>query len=142
MKSIDDQIIYSLLNDLPGFICYFRQNFCASEFSQLTLQQSRLLSLLLDENLTPSEVAEKLGVSLPAISRMIKPFIENKWIIKATNNQDQRSAQLKLTAVGKKKLISSQSAFKENLKSPIQDLSEGDKKALIKAFEIMKSMQK
>lgn len=50
--------------------------------------------------LTHSQLAEKLKLSNPAISRTVKQLVAKDWLVRQSDEEDRRNSYLKLTALG------------------------------------------
>jgi DNA-binding MarR family transcriptional regulator len=76
----------------------------------LTLTQLKLMSTLYElpepapgedpQLLSVKEVAEELGISLPAASRAIEPLVKRRLAIRKEDEQDRRVKRVRLTARG------------------------------------------
>lgn len=130
-----------LIEELPGLVYFLRQNFCSPEISKLTLQQHRLMSLLLKKELHPGMLAQELSISSPAVSRMIHPLIEIGWIQKAIDPNDKRNFLLSLTKLGSKTLKDSKKKSQGLLALKIAKLTDLEQIKIIEAFEIIKKLK-
>ncbi len=138
---MNKQCAHLLMEDLPKLVCHMRQNFCDSEFSGLTPQQHRVMSTLLQQGTqSTTQLAKELAVSLPAISRMSQTLAEYGWIEKSVNKTDKRQTEVSLTKKGEKAIKHSRDHFATILSPRIQQLSDQEKKTLIKACEIMNQL--
>lgn len=50
--------------------------------------------------LTHSQLAERLKLSNPAISRTVKQLVAKDWLVRQSDEEDRRNSYLKLTALG------------------------------------------
>lgn len=105
------------------------------------MQQHRLMSLLLKNQMGASALAHELGISLPAVSRMIQPLIEEGWILKLVNQEDKRNCILKLTPLGSKTLLESKKNSQGQLSQKIANLKDSEKKIIIEAFDIFRKLK-
>jgi DNA-binding MarR family transcriptional regulator len=116
-----------LARGLAGLLRYFTQA-SDSEFLRqadeldLTLTQLKVLVLLYDlpepQLLSVKEVAEELGISLPAASRAIDPVVKRRLVARKEDEQDRRVKRVRLTARGETavgRLIATRVAAAESL---------------------------
>lgn len=68
--------------------------------TQLTFPQYRALVVLSDRSKAPSELAEILGVSRPAITKVANSLTSRGLVRRDTGGGDRRTAQLSLTSKG------------------------------------------
>lgn len=129
-----------IIQDLPSLVCYLKQNFCDPELKGLTLQQHRVLATLVEIPRSTTELADELGVSLPAISRMIQHLIDSGWVKKETSREDKRQVVLSLTKQGLQTVRQSRDQSVQKLIPKLNELSNEQKNTLIKAFEILNSL--
>ena len=98
-----------LARGLAGLLRFFTQA-SDSEFLRqsdeldLTLTQLKLLFTLYElpepQLLSVKEVAEELGISLPAASRAIEPLVKRRLVIRKEDKLDRRVKRVRLTARG------------------------------------------
>lgn len=137
MKHMEKKCAEFLIDSLPAIMCSLRQNYCAQSVSGLTLQQYRLMSDLLTEPSSTSELAQKFAVSLPAISRMISALEKDGWVKKIESKTDKRQASICLTKQGEKILRESKENFFSQLVPRLELLSMKEKQTLIDAMSIL-----
>ena len=91
-----------LIEDLPGILFAIKQNCDRNQsFSDLTLQQYRLLSSLEKSSKSTSDLALEFAISPPAISRMSQLLVQRSLVSKEGNSKDLRQITLSLTPQGK-----------------------------------------
>jgi DNA-binding MarR family transcriptional regulator len=88
----------------------------------LTLTQLKVLVLLYDlpepQLLSVKEVAEELGISLPAASRAIDPVVRRRLVIRREDDLDRRVKRVRLTPRGESavgRLVATRVAAAESL---------------------------
>src|SRR6476469_8188291 len=69
----------------------------------LSLTQVKALWLLetIEEPVTVGDVAERLGLSLPAASRTVEGLLRKGWVERREDEQDRRVRRVSLTASGR-----------------------------------------
>jgi DNA-binding MarR family transcriptional regulator len=117
----------SLAHGLSGLMRYFTHASDNDFLRQadeldLTLTQLKVLVLLYDlpepQLLSVKEVAEELGISLPAASRAIDPVVKRRLVIRREDDLDRRVKRVRLTARGENavgRLVATRVAAAESL---------------------------
>jgi DNA-binding MarR family transcriptional regulator len=132
-----------LARGLAGLLRYFTQA-SDSEFLRqadeldLTLTQLKVLVLLYElpepHLLSVKQVAEELGISLPAASRAIDPVVKRRLVVRKEDEQDRRVKRVRLTARGESavgRLIATRVAAAESL---VAGLTAGEREKLADAL--------
>lgn len=82
----------------------------------ITRTEWKLLGIVSDEGeLRVTEIAERLGVRVPLVTRMIKTLLEKKNIISKQHPRDKRVKCIDVTANGKKRLAQIEKDIQKNL---------------------------
>ncbi len=90
----------------------------------ITRTEWKLLGIVSAEGeLRVTEIAERLGVRIPLVTRMIKTLLEEKNIIIRQHPQDRRVKCIDVTAKGKKKLAQIEKDVQENLRVLLRGIS-------------------
>jgi DNA-binding MarR family transcriptional regulator len=109
----------------------------------LTLTQLKVLVLLYElpdpQLLSVKEVAEELGISLPAASRAIDPVVKRRLVVRKEDGLDRRVKRVRLTARGESavgRLIATRVAAAETV---VEGLTTTEREKLADALsEILK----
>jgi DNA-binding MarR family transcriptional regulator len=91
------------LDVIPHAMKTLRRELRASPSANLTMPQYRILAQLYLEPANNKALAESLGVSLPAASRMVKSLVGRKLVESTQNLLDKREVRLRLTKAGQRK---------------------------------------
>lgn len=130
-----------LIEDLPGILFAIKQNCDKHQsFSDLTLQQYRLLSTLEKSKKTASEIALEFSISLPAVSRMSQLLVQRSLVKKEDSTHDQRQITLALTPQGRELFKACREKYFSTLIPCLSELKTKQKKTLIEAFQILDEM--
>jgi DNA-binding MarR family transcriptional regulator len=89
-----------LLELLPLLGRTFSHHARAMGSEKTTLQQGRVLALLIDHPLTVSGLAKKRGVSLQAASSLVQGLVERGWVTRTPDLSDRRQLLLEVTPDG------------------------------------------
>lgn len=76
--------------------------------------------------ITPSELSEILGVSLPRIASVLNSLETKKLIIRTTDSKDKRKTIVNITETGEKMLLSKKEEAINNIAKIIEKLDEKD----------------
>jgi DNA-binding MarR family transcriptional regulator len=102
----------------------------ASEAGLSPTQGQILAALELDGPLTASELAERLGVTLPTISDSVRALVEKDLLRKRPDPRHPRASLLELTPAGKKHAARA-SAWPEYLISAVSAMSEDEQRVFM-----------
>lgn len=109
----------------------------------ITMTQFKVLMILShSKEMSISQLADMLGVSLPNINGIIDRLIQQEYLSKNKSDKDGRIINIMLTEVANNKLLNIEQSGKENFNKIVGDLTDTEKeiinlglKVLIKAFE-------
>jgi DNA-binding MarR family transcriptional regulator len=139
-----------LARSLAGFMRYFTHASDGDFLRQvdaldLSLTQLKLLSLLYElpepaddeepAHLSVKQVAEELGISLPAASRAIEPLVKRRLIARREDEVDRRVKRVRLTARGEEaveRLLSARIAAAEAV---LSTFTESEREKIAQAFD-------
>lgn len=102
-----------------------------------TLSQLRILNYLTDHALSTTQVADRMGVSLPSISRTVAALERKGWVKRRTNNRDRRGNFIVLTPQGRKILDQEREDVRIRMAKRIREMSRTHQKALEKGFKAL-----
>lgn len=98
-----DECSRELLTAVPSVMRFIRQQMRLHRQAELTVPQFRTLIFLSHhDGITLSKLAEHLGLSTPAVSRMVETLVKRGLTLRKGGTDDRRRIQLSLTAKGKK----------------------------------------
>src|SRR5262245_43856422 len=90
-----------LLEVIPRAMRSIRTEMRRKAQPELTVPQFRVLARLSISPATNGEVAEWIGVSVPAMSRMVELLARRGYVQKERQSEDRRQVRLLLSAKGK-----------------------------------------
>ncbi len=129
-----------LLDTLPYSIRTIRKLYSESLDGALTLQQIRVLTLI-SEGQGLTQIADTLGVSLAAVSKMVTALSKKK-IIMSKEGVDRRTHILTLTSQGKNSLEKIKKMVRSKLDIGINDLTKEESAQLMKGLSILEVLMK
>ena len=103
--------------------------------NQLTIPQFRILAKLEHGPANCGELADWVGVSLPAVSKLSALLLKRKLIAKQRVSFDKRQWQMTLSPLGRKFFCESRESAQANLSTKLGDLSEKDKQDILTSLK-------
>jgi DNA-binding MarR family transcriptional regulator len=102
MKALPADCAQEVLTTVPAVMRFIRQQMRRHRQAELTVPQFRTLVVLSRSNDTSlSALAEHLGLSLPAASRMVELLVKRGLMQRQTQSKDRRRVSLSLTRQGR-----------------------------------------
>lgn len=124
----------------PLLMRLMRQELNAQEALDLTVPQFRTLRFVARHPATSlSDLAEHLGMTLPAASKLVDQLLEQQLLTRATAIDDRRRAELTLTTHGHNALNLAAAAAQAHLAKRLSALSEADLDTCIQAIHMLRS---
>jgi DNA-binding MarR family transcriptional regulator len=109
------------------------------EETGLTLTQCKVLSALGREDAgepsTAKDVAERVGASLPTISRAVDVLVRRDLVVREENAEDRRVRHLVLTEEGERLVRDLLTARMEGIEAFVASLTAGQRRKLSSALE-------
>ncbi|HOA24943.1 MAG TPA: MarR family transcriptional regulator [Aggregatilineales bacterium] len=99
-----------------------------------------LLSTLAHRPGTVSELAERLGVSLPSMSTMLGTLEARGWVRRSAGKSDRRVVQIELTAAGAEVLGEMRAAIAACLRERLADLPPEDAAMLLAGLDVLRAV--
>jgi len=128
----------SVLNVTPPVIRAVRAMMRSRHLAELSVPQFRALVLLMrNPRVSLSVVADYIGSSLPAASRMIDGLVERKFVERSRGGGDRRCISLQLTAHGRSVIDDAYSASEQQLAVQLESLSSDEHRSVIDGLEIL-----
>jgi DNA-binding MarR family transcriptional regulator len=88
---------------LPRAMWSIRAGVRQAAGENFTMPQFRVLTQLLKRSSTNGELAELMGVSVPAMSRMVDGLVEMGFVVRVPVHNDRRQIKLELGPEGRRK---------------------------------------
>lgn len=122
MANLSREHARSLLNHLPPLMHWLRSEVRKAMPEELTLLQFRILSNLDRGVRTTSQLSERMGITLPALSRAIDGMVRKDWIQRKPSTEDRRTIQLALTSKGRVVFRQTQSQVESRLGVRLEEM--------------------
>ncbi len=103
-----------------------------------------LILLMREDNLTstPSELAEKAGVSRATMSGLIDGLLRDGLVVRQEGNKDRRSYSIQLAAAGQEKLDEVMPDYYPRVKKMMNAIPEQQREELLKQLMLLKQQSK
>jgi DNA-binding MarR family transcriptional regulator len=128
----------AVLDVVPPIARAIRKMMREHRLPELSVPQFRTMALL---NFCPdaslSTVADYVGSSLPAASRMIDCLVAKNLVLRSQCCKDRRQVSLKLTPVGREAFLESRQASRLQLAQRLAELSAEKKESVIEAMRLL-----
>ena len=95
-----------------------------------------------DVTSTPSELAEKAGVSRATMSGLINGLLRDGLVARQEDSQDRRSYSIRLTAAGQDKLDEVMPDYYPRVKKMMNAIPEQQREDLLKQLILLKKQSK
>jgi DNA-binding MarR family transcriptional regulator len=129
-----------LLATVPVVMQSIRVQMRRSVRTDLTVPQFRILARLSAGASNPCELADWIGVSVPAISRINSLLEKKNMIRKVQQRLDRRQFKLSLTAKGRRCFEKSRQIAADAVLQRLENLNHDEKVALNKGLDILQNM--
>jgi DNA-binding MarR family transcriptional regulator len=127
-----------LLAGVPSVLRFIRHQMRRHRQSELTVPQFRALVFLNHNvNASLSDMADVLGLSLPATSRMVELLVRRGWMRRRARSSDRRCVSLSLTGRGKAVFRMAREATQVALSQRLKTLSAGELALVSGAMQVL-----
>jgi DNA-binding MarR family transcriptional regulator len=135
-STLSDGCAEAVLNVAPPVVRAIRKMMREHRLPELSVPQFRALAIL---SWTPdaslSIVADFIGSSLPATSRMIDALVAKNLVARKQCCHDRRQVSLELTSLGREAFQESRQATRQQLIERLSSLSPEKKESVIEAMQ-------
>lgn len=131
----------AVLEVVPTIMRAIRGEMRAYSAAHLSVPQFRALNFVqhhLDASL--SDVAEHIGLSLPAMSKLMDGLVARKLVTRQIHHADRRRITLALTARGRALWQSAHDATQQSLAERFVALTERDRAVIINAMRLLQPL--
>jgi DNA-binding MarR family transcriptional regulator len=138
-KQEDLELAISCMETLPVAMRAIRSRLRSQTGRQLSVPQFRTMMRLQNGAKTNKQLADEIGLSVAAMSRLIQQLAVLHLVTRKTDDADRREVWLTLTAKGAAQMKKSTAQVSEQLAVKLKDLSLQDKKNLKEGLRIILS---
>ena len=133
----DPGLARQFLESIPKAMEAIRSEMRFAAKAELTIPQFRILASLSIRPMTHSELAQRLGVSAPGISRMITGLMKKALILQVRSEKDRRVVYAELTHKGRVRFNALKKKAQDRLQARFEELSEESQKHLCEGLRLL-----
>jgi DNA-binding MarR family transcriptional regulator len=139
MNATSEQCAREVLETVPLVMRFIRGYVRHHPAAGLVLPQFRTLSFLSrSKEPSLSEVAEHLGLALPAMSRLVNDLVQRGWVGRRPVPSNRRQIALELTGPGRARLESMRAAIRRQLAKNFVSLPAADHQNIRAAMQALR----
>ena len=109
---------------------------------KLTIAQMRIMANLYRGLSSTSELAERHGVSMPAMSKMVDGLVCRELIERETSSKDRRQIHLTLSKLGMKTYLEIRKITLGQISKELASLNPNEKEELKRGLQIMEKVNR
>lgn len=130
-----------LMEVAPAVMRTIRREMRRQRAADLSVPQFRALGYLSRHPGAPlAELAEHLGLTAPAASRLVEGLVARGYAARQTNARDRRSVALTTTAKGAEMLAAAQQHVRGHLAERLAALSTDERATVVRAAELLRPL--
>ena len=124
-----------------GILCYIKGELRARRPGDLSMPQFRFLHILAKEpDRSLGDIADDLGVSPPALSKLVEGLVERGLVARAADTEDRRRLSLAITPAGAKLVAGFRSQLEEGLAQRLATLPARTQASLVAALQDLQAV--
>ena len=136
-SAIDDDplaeaVIATVPNVMRHLLAHARRR---PSWVDMTYQQYNVLLMTLDGDLSQGEIARRLIVTAPVVTRLASALVEAGLVERGEDPADRRSVRLKLTPTGKKRVAAMRRELVEAARELVEPIPAEERSALADALD-------
>jgi DNA-binding MarR family transcriptional regulator len=108
--------------------------------AELTVPQFRCLAMMSRRPRTNGDLAENMGVSVPAMSRMIDGLVQEGYVVRVPQEHDRRQVNLELSLPGRRKFEKMRKQTHELFRGKFEGLAEDKRRRLREGLEVLREI--
>ena len=130
-----------VLDTVPSVMQFIRTEMRSHRDLGISVPQFRVLTFLERRpGGSLSDVAERVGLSLPAMSRLIEGLVERQLLAREESPEDRRRVSLRITNAGRALVGTAREGALARLADVLADLSARERAQIIDAMDILRPM--
>jgi len=139
-RPIADECAHEIIETVPVVMRVIRSKLREHGAVEMSVPHFRTLTFVYNNNgASLSDVAEHIGLSLPAMSTLVDGLVSSGLIFREENREDRRRMTLSLTRRGRAKLDSAYKATRVQLSKSLRRLSSSDCAMTVAALRILRN---
>lgn len=129
-----------MLDTIPHVMRTIRNEMRDIAKSVLSVPQFRLLVRLSRGNSTNSELSAWLGLSKPALTRMIDGLVKKGFVARTQEAADRRQNKIELTAKGRKQYQKVTGVVRDRFSRDLLNLSQKEQDVLQNSLDVLRKL--
>jgi DNA-binding MarR family transcriptional regulator len=121
---------------------YVRRYLVKESRAGFSMSQIRILSVLVENSYSLSDLAEFVGVEVTSMSRMIQVLEKRDLVSRQISARDRRKVHFELTPKGRKAHAKVSTVVREQLRGHLKNLSRPEAEEIERALEILQGLFK
>jgi DNA-binding MarR family transcriptional regulator len=130
----------TLIHVIPKSMWLIRYGMRDAARDEFSVPQFRVLAQLFGGPRTNSDLALQIGISVPAMSRLVDGLVKAGWVTRVQNVKDRRQSNLKMTAAGNKRYLALQEQALASFELKLSHLNEEQQRALAQGLSILEEL--
>ena len=140
VRSQWDECAHEIIDVVPLVMRVIRSKLREHGAVEMSVPHFRTLLFVYNNNgASLSDVAEHIGLSLPAMSTLADGLVSHGLMVRQENQDDRRRMTLSLTNLGRTKLDSAYKATRVHLAKRLRRLPSSDRTTIITALRLLRS---
>ena len=139
-RSLTDECAHEIIDAVPIVMRVIRSKLREHGAVEMSVPHFRTLTFIYNnDGASLSDVAEHIGLSLPAMSTLVDGLVTGGLMVREENREDRRRMTLSLTRRGRSKLDSAYKAARVQLARRLRRISSTDCSTIITAMLLLKT---
>lgn len=131
------ELAQTFVNVIPRSMWAIRHEVRKHASSDLTVPQFRVLAQVATQPKSLSQLAEMIGTSVPAMSRMVDCLVKRKLLKRSVGSNDRRQVLIELSAQGRKHYNEFKQRTHEEFSESFQKLNDADREVLMNGLLVL-----
>lgn len=133
---VDDELARSLVTTVPNVFRHMLSHARRRPaWVDMTYQQYNVLRIITDGEASQGEIARRLMVTAPVITRLASALVEDGLVERREDPADRRSVRLAITRKGKKQVEAMRKDLEGAARELLEPLAQEDRSAIAGALE-------
>jgi DNA-binding MarR family transcriptional regulator len=129
-----------VLDTVPVVMRFIRAEMRSKRARGVSVPQFRSMAFLrTNEGSSLSQVAEHVGLSMPAMSRLVDGLVKRGLLARDTSESDRRKVTLRLTARGQDMIRAARKWTEQRLAAVLENLPKDQRAGITDAMTVLKS---
>ena len=129
-----------MLDTVPVVMRFIRAEMRSKRARGVSVPQFRSMAFLrTNEGSSLSQVAEHVGLSMPAMSRLVDGLVKRGLLARDTSESDRRKVTLRLTARGQDMIRAARKWTEQRLAAVLENLPKDQRAGITDAMTVLKS---